>query len=177
MVKFGEGVPPASLALLDQNRRQFHPGPWRCSVQGISADAEARAAVFNAGADLSAIRAAAPDEMFSQGNPVLAIGCGQTLIDRRLIGKHFGVGRKKVKLAGAETVLAISGFPVGTVPPFGHRQALETLLEEKVLRFKEAYAGGGEHNALVRLNPADILEVTQATVLDLKWPEPPPQGD
>lgn len=41
-------------------------------IQGILAEAERNAALFNQQADLSAIRAGALDEMFSQGNPVLA---------------------------------------------------------------------------------------------------------
>jgi hypothetical protein len=41
-------------------------------IQRILIDAEARAAEFNAGCDLSGIEAGALDEMFSQGNPVLA---------------------------------------------------------------------------------------------------------
>lgn len=41
-------------------------------IQGILTEAEERAARFNATVDLSAIRAGALDEMFSQGDPVLA---------------------------------------------------------------------------------------------------------
>jgi hypothetical protein len=41
-------------------------------VQRIAAEAEVQAAAFNAKADLSGVRAGALDEMFSQGEPVLA---------------------------------------------------------------------------------------------------------
>jgi hypothetical protein len=41
-------------------------------VQSIAAEAEAQAAAFNAKADLSGVRAGALDELFSQGEPVLA---------------------------------------------------------------------------------------------------------
>jgi hypothetical protein len=40
-------------------------------VQGIAAEAEAQAALFNVKADLSGVRAGALDELFSQGEPVL----------------------------------------------------------------------------------------------------------
>jgi len=102
--------------------------------------------------------------------PVLAVSCGLEIIDRRAIGVHLGVGRKRVKLAGAETVVELAGYPVGTMPPFGHRQPIPTLLEEKVLANEVVYAGGGAHNALVRLGSADILKHTQAEVLDLSRP-------
>jgi prolyl-tRNA editing enzyme YbaK/EbsC (Cys-tRNA(Pro) deacylase) len=106
-----------------------------------------------------------------EGEPVLAVSCGLGTIDRRAIGKHLGVGRKRVKLSDAETVIELAGYPVGTMPPFGHRQPIRTLLDEKVLANEVVYAGGGAHNALVRLKSADILKHSQAEVLDLGRPE------
>jgi prolyl-tRNA editing enzyme YbaK/EbsC (Cys-tRNA(Pro) deacylase) len=64
-------------------------------------------------------------------------------------------------------VLEISGYEVGAMPPFGHRQLLTTLIDRRVLDFTDAYAGGGAENALAHLNPQDILRVTGAKVLDL----------
>lgn len=99
--------------------------------------------------------------------PVLAIACGTANIGRRAIADLYGVGKKRIKLASAETVLAISGYEVGAMPPFGHRQALATLIDQRVLETPEAYAGGGADNALLRLNPQDIVRVSGAKVLDL----------
>jgi prolyl-tRNA editing enzyme YbaK/EbsC (Cys-tRNA(Pro) deacylase) len=64
-------------------------------------------------------------------------------------------------------VLDLTGFEVGTVPPFGHRRPLRTLLDPRVLEFDEIYAGGGTHHSLVRLNPQDIAKITQAEIIDL----------
>ncbi len=99
--------------------------------------------------------------------PVLAIACGLSNIDRRAIAGMFGVGKKRVKLAAPDAVLEISGYAVGAMPPFGHRQPIKTIIDRKVLNFSEAYAGGGAENALVRLNPQDILRATGAIVLDM----------
>jgi prolyl-tRNA editing enzyme YbaK/EbsC (Cys-tRNA(Pro) deacylase) len=101
------------------------------------------------------------------GQPVLAIACGKSTIGRRAIADLYGVGKKRVKLATPEKVLEISGYEVGAMPPFGHRMPLSTLIDRRVLDVPEAYAGGGAENALVRLNPQDILRVTGARVLDL----------
>jgi len=98
---------------------------------------------------------------------LLAIASGTLPIDRRRIAAHFGVGRKRVKLADPKTVLEVTGYPVGTVPPFGHKHPSHTLMDPRVLKREVAYAGGGAHNALVRLNPTDILRVTQGTVVEL----------
>lgn len=99
--------------------------------------------------------------------PVLAIACGLSAIGRRPIADLYGVGKKRVKLATPETVLEITGYEVGAMPPFGHRQQLTTLVDQRVLNSLEAFAGGGAENALVRINPWEILQATAAKVLDL----------
>ena len=98
---------------------------------------------------------------------VLAITRGTRFIEQRAVAARFGVGRKRVKLAPPEVVLAVTGYPVGTVPPFGHRDPLQVLVDPSVLEVDEVYAGGGDHNAMVRVDPQDILRINQAEVLDL----------
>lgn len=102
-----------------------------------------------------------------QDSHILAIATGTHRIDRRSIAVHFGVGRKQVKLSSPETVQSITGYPVGTVPPFGHLTPLSTLIDQDLLKMDVIYAGGGAHNALVRLNPQDILRVSNGHILDL----------
>jgi len=101
-------------------------------------------------------------------HPVLAIACGFSNIQRRVIADFYGVGKKKVKLADSDTVLQVSGYEVGAMPPFGHRQRLNTVIDRRVLDIPSAYAGGGAENVLLQLKPQDILQVTGATVLDLR---------
>jgi Cys-tRNA(Pro) deacylase len=99
--------------------------------------------------------------------PVLAITCGAAYVERRAIAARYGVGRKRVKLASPEEVRSISGYEVGAMPPFGHRQPLPTLLDCRVLDLPVVYAGGGDENVLLRLDPRDIARVTSAGVMDL----------
>jgi len=99
--------------------------------------------------------------------PILAIACGTDRIERRAIAGLLGVGRKRVKLADADTVLRLAGYEVGAMPPFAHRRPIRTLLDQRVLGQSVVYAGGGAENALLRLSPSEILRITQATVLDL----------
>ena len=102
-----------------------------------------------------------------QDSHILAIATGTHHIDRRIIANHFGVGRKQVKLTSPEIVLSVTGYPVGTVPPFGHLSPLPTLIDQELLEIEAIYAGGGAHNALVRLNPKDILKASAGQVLNL----------
>ena len=108
--------------------------------------------------------------------PVLALGCGLDLIDRRLIGKHFGVGRKRVKMADADGVLNYVGYPIGTVPPIGHRQLIPTLMDKKIMMHEVVYVGGGAHNAMLRMKASDVLQYSKAIVLELSSPKKPTEG-
>lgn len=99
--------------------------------------------------------------------PVLAIASGTRRIDYRKIADHFQVGRRRVKMADRETVEQISGYPIGGVPPFGHPQPVETLIDLAVLEQPVIYGGGGDHRTLIRLAPDEIRRVTQATLLPL----------
>jgi prolyl-tRNA editing enzyme YbaK/EbsC (Cys-tRNA(Pro) deacylase) len=101
-------------------------------------------------------------------DPVMVIACGPTQVDRRLLAKHFGVGRKQVKLMPAGEVVEISGYPVGAVPPYGHSRKIMTLMDERILLENEVFAGGGAENTLMRVAPEEIRQVTQAILLDLK---------
>ncbi len=111
-----------------------------------------------------------------RGRPLLAIANGPAHVDKRPLAAHFGVGRKQVRLADAETVLALTGYAIGAMPPFGHRQPLPTLMDQGLFTFDEVYAGGGAIDALLRISPQEILRVTGAHVLDLTRPpqSPPP---
>ncbi|HEY70369.1 MAG TPA: YbaK/EbsC family protein [Anaerolineae bacterium] len=102
-----------------------------------------------------------------QDQPVLAIASGTGRVDRRQIAAHYGVGRKRVKLADATTVEKVTGYAVGAVPPFGHIQPLATLIDPGVLQMPEIYAGGGAVDALLRISPLEIMRLTNAIKLDL----------
>jgi Cys-tRNA(Pro) deacylase len=101
------------------------------------------------------------------GEPLVAIASGTSRVDRRTIAAYFGIGRKRVKLAGAEAVLELTGYPVGAVPPFGLKRQIQTLIDPRVLEHAEVYAGGGAIDSLLRISPDEIVRVTGAVVLDL----------
>ena len=66
------------------------------------------------------------------GQPHAVFANGVRRVDTRKLATRFGVNRKKVKLADGETVLQITGYAPGTVPPVGHRQKIPMLMETDV---------------------------------------------
>jgi Cys-tRNA(Pro) deacylase len=99
--------------------------------------------------------------------PVLVIANGTGRVDDRLVAHHFGVGRKKVKMASPEQALEITGYAVGAMPPFGHQSPLPTLVDPGVVDQREIFGGGGEINAMLRLTPEELLRVTGAEIVSV----------
>ena len=98
------------------------------------------------------------------GDPLLVINNGLARVDRRKLAAHLGVGRKKVKFASPDKAFALTGFVVGSMPPFGHKQKLRTLVDTAVTQLDIIYGGGGDIDAMMRLTSEELLNVSQAEV-------------
>ena len=86
--------------------------------------------------------------IYVSGEPRLALVAGDRRLDDRLVAAHVGVGRKQVKLASAEQVLALTGYAVGGVSPFGLPQPLDVLVDEGLRRFETVWVAGGTASAI-----------------------------
>ena len=98
---------------------------------------------------------------------VLVIANGTERVDYRNVAACVGLSRKRVRLADAATVQAVTGYPVGGVPPLGHPRPLRTLIDRRVLEQPEVYAAGGAIDALLRISPAEIVRATGAEAVTL----------
>ena len=110
-----------------------------------------------------------------RGDPILAVAYGTRRVDYKAIAAAMSVGRRRVKLADRQTVLDITGFPVGAVPPFGHARKLHTLIDPGILEHEIVYGGGGSNNTLIRIAPDDIRRVSRGRLIDLLEPAPEPE--
>ncbi len=99
--------------------------------------------------------------------PVLVINNGLARVDRRKLAKYLAVGRKWARFATPEQALEITGFVVGSMPPFGHLERLRTLVDSTVSGQAVIFGGGGDLNAMMRLTPAELIRVTGAETVSL----------
>ncbi|MGQ9491114.1 MAG: YbaK/EbsC family protein [Anaerolineae bacterium] len=99
--------------------------------------------------------------------PVLAIASGETRVDRSVLAVRYGVGKKQVRLADPLTVLRLTGYPAGGVPPFGHLHPIPTLLDRALAAWDVVYGGGGDDHTLLRIAPEELVRVTGAEWVDL----------
>ena len=88
---------------------------------------------------------ASPD---GEPEPIVVISNGTHRVDKKALAQRFAIGKKRVKLAPAEVVLEVLGYPAGGVPPFAHRGNIPVIVDQSVVdlrdRFDDViYAGGG----------------------------------
>ena len=99
------------------------------------------------------------------GQAVLIIASGANRVDpakaEALLGEAIG-------RADADFVRAATGFAIGGVPPLGHDRPLATLIDEDLLGFEVVWAAAGTPNAVFRLSPQDLCDLTGGRIGDLK---------
>ena len=98
------------------------------------------------------------------GAPMLVLVAGDRRLDDRALAARFGVGRKQVKLANAEQVLALTGYPVGGVSPFGLPQPLDVLVDEGLGRFEAVWIAGGTPSAILPIALAALVRHTGGVI-------------
>ncbi|MEJ2749167.1 MAG: YbaK/EbsC family protein, partial [Anaerolineae bacterium] len=135
------------------------------------ADNEIKAEIVHLDADVLTVADAAevmgvrPDQIIktvlflADGEPVLVIASGLARIAWKRLADYLGVSRRRLKTGNAQQVQTITGYVVGAVPPFGHEQALRTIVEQSVYDEAVVYGGGGEIDALMRLETAVLRQV------------------
>jgi prolyl-tRNA editing enzyme YbaK/EbsC (Cys-tRNA(Pro) deacylase) len=95
------------------------------------------------------------------GRPVLVVASGAHRVDEKRIAALVGepIGR-----ANADFVREATGYSIGGVPPVGHKTAPLVLIDEALMAFGEIWAAAGTPNAVFRLTPVDLVELTAGRV-------------
>ncbi|HYO89328.1 MAG TPA: YbaK/EbsC family protein [Candidatus Limnocylindrales bacterium] len=100
--------------------------------------------------------------------PILVLASGDQRVDDRKIAEHYGVGRKRVRIATPDECVSIYGYPPGSVPPVGHRTAnLPTFIDTTLGRWEQLYAAGGAHNAIFPVTLAALKQATGGMMMDV----------
>lgn len=98
-------------------------------------------------------------------NPLLVVASGTNRVNEQQISKLVG---EPIEKADANFVRQRTGFVVGGVPPLGHSEPLQTLIDEDLLQYKEIWAAAGTPHAVFQLTPADLQAMTGGQVVSIK---------
>lgn len=89
-----------------------------------------------------------PDEF------LMVLMAGRDQIDWRKLRQL--VKRSRVRMATEEEVLAVTGYRVGTVSPFGLKTPVKVLIDASVLQEEEVSLGSGVRNMAIIMRSGDI---------------------
>ena len=78
------------------------------------------------------------------------------------------VKRSRIRMATEDEVLAVTGYRIGTVSPFGVKSQFRVMLDASVLREEEISIGSGVRNMAIIMKSADVRKALgEVTIVDL----------
>jgi prolyl-tRNA editing enzyme YbaK/EbsC (Cys-tRNA(Pro) deacylase) len=96
------------------------------------------------------------------GQPVLVAASGANRVNEKQMEAQIGEPLGK---ADADFVRVHTGFAIGGVPPVGHIGKLQTFVDSDLMTYPEIWAAAGTPNAVFRLTPSDLVQMTGGTVI------------
>jgi Cys-tRNA(Pro) deacylase len=89
-----------------------------------------------------------------EGEYLMALVAGPAQISWKRLRQHLGQSR--LTMANEDEVLAVTGYRVGTVSPFGLPRPLKVLIDPGILKEEEISIGSGMRNTGIILRSADL---------------------
>jgi prolyl-tRNA editing enzyme YbaK/EbsC (Cys-tRNA(Pro) deacylase) len=96
--------------------------------------------------------------------PILVIASGSNRVDVKKIEQVTGL---KLGKADGKYVKEKVGYAIGGVPPVGHHEPLETLLDPDLKKHDVIWAAAGTPFAVFKLHPNDLEPLTNGRWVDL----------
>ncbi|MFC7015716.1 YbaK/EbsC family protein [Streptomyces viridiviolaceus] len=151
--RFAEALRELGLGDLNARIRRF-PEATRTA-------AEAAAAI---GCELSQI---CKSLIFAaDGVPVLVLMDGASRVDVERVREELGA--EKVTRAKADVVRETTGYAIGGVPPFGHRNSTRVLADRSLLAHDVVWAAAGNPHAVFPMEPKELVATAGATLVDVR---------
>jgi prolyl-tRNA editing enzyme YbaK/EbsC (Cys-tRNA(Pro) deacylase) len=94
----------------------------------------------------------------------LVVTCGTARLDNKKAKAKFG---GKVKMLGADEVVALTGHEVGGVCPFGLKSPLPVYCDVSLNAFAEVVPAAGSTHSAVRIAPQRMANLTHAEWVDV----------
>ena len=98
--------------------------------------------------------------------PVIVIVSGENKISIEKLEKLIG---ERIEKADADFVYEKTGFSIGGVPPFGHKEKIKHMfLDEDLLNYQEIWCAAGTPFSVFKISSQRLIEITQAKLVNIK---------
>jgi len=95
---------------------------------------------------------------------VVVIISGDKRVDGARLANAVGA---KLRVAKADEVRDRTGFPIGGVPPFPHREGIAVLIDSSLTRFARVWAAAGTPNSVFGIETVDLLRLLGSKPVDV----------
>ena len=85
---------------------------------------------------------------------LMVLVAGPKQISWKALRKY--IGQSRITMASEDEVLAVTGYRIGTVSPFGLPGPIRILIDESVLKEEEISLGSGMRNTGIIMKSADL---------------------
>jgi prolyl-tRNA editing enzyme YbaK/EbsC (Cys-tRNA(Pro) deacylase) len=92
---------------------------------------------------------------------LLVLASGANRVDEARVGELIG---EPIERADARLVRSVTSFAIGGVPPVGHPEPLETLVDEDLLRYGAVWAAAGTPTEVFAIAPDDLVRASGGRV-------------
>jgi prolyl-tRNA editing enzyme YbaK/EbsC (Cys-tRNA(Pro) deacylase) len=94
--------------------------------------------------------------------PLICLVSGTDRVDVARLARE--TGEPGVRRATAREAHELTGFSIGGIPPFGHRESVRVVMDPDLERFPVVWAAAGTGTAVFPIEPATLRMLADATV-------------
>ena len=98
------------------------------------------------------------------GGALLVLASGRNRVDEAKVGALVD---EPIDKADAAFVREVTGFAIGGVPPVGHAEPIDTLVDRDLLSLGELWAAAGTPQTVFPIAPEELVRVTGGQVADV----------
>ena len=100
----------------------------------------------------------------TSGVPVLVVASGANRVSEAKLQALLG---EPVRMGPPKFVREVTGFAIGGIPPVGHAQKLDTIIDAHLLTLEGLWAAAGHPNSLFSLTPDELIRMTGGRVAEV----------
>jgi prolyl-tRNA editing enzyme YbaK/EbsC (Cys-tRNA(Pro) deacylase) len=102
----------------------------------------------------------------ASGSPILVVLRLEDRVSESALATFLGIPKSRLEMARPQQLIPITGFRVGEVPPFGHRQPLYTLVDQYITTHSHVAVRFGDSLEHV-LPTTELLRAASGTVVSI----------
>jgi prolyl-tRNA editing enzyme YbaK/EbsC (Cys-tRNA(Pro) deacylase) len=96
--------------------------------------------------------------------PVLVVASGANRVSEVKLEALLG---EAVRMGPPKFVREVTGYAIGGIPPLGHAQKLDTIVDAHLMALDGLWAAAGHPNSLFALTPSELLRMTGGRVAEV----------